>query len=201
MRRQLREDRRLDQPTRQIAGPAQPSPPQAPQPGSPPPTVIVPAAPYPGGPPRAPAPPPPNVAVPAPRPQAQAGYAPQAPPAPSHDVEGKKTVIVDVGSLFKSQVVGVLVAIEGEFEGEVYKLNDGENKIGRSKDCHVQLPSDSISRPHAVLIYKEGMFAIRTLAPDNPTYVNGERVSEVTQLSDGDSVKLGRTLLRFRSIS
>ena len=150
-------------------------------------------APNPGGPPPPAAPPPPTVAVPAPQ--------PQAPPAPSRDVEGKKTVIVDVGSLFKSQVVGVLVAIEGEFEGEVYKLKDGENKIGRSKDCHVQLPSDSISRPHALLIYKEGMFAIRTLAPDNPTYVNGERISEVTQLSDGDSVKLGRTLLRFRSVS
>ena len=197
MRRQLRQDRRPDQPTRQIGGPGQPYPPQAPQPGSPPPTVVVPA-PSPGAPLRPPAPPPPTVAVPAPQPQAPPG---SVPPSSPHDVEYKKTVIVGVDSLFKSQVVGVLIAIEGEFEGEVYKLHDGENKIGRTKDCHVQIASDSISRPHAMLIHKEGMFAIRTLVPDNPTYVNGERISEVAQLSDGDSVKLGRTVLRFRSVS
>jgi pSer/pThr/pTyr-binding forkhead associated (FHA) protein len=111
-----------------------------------------------------------------------------------------KTLLVNSAAVFTS-VVGVLVVVEGEFEGEIFRLRDGENKIGRTDDCDVQLPSQRISRPHAILIHKDGMFAIKPLKPENPVYVNDERIEEVAQLRDRDSLKLGRTTLRLLSVA
>jgi hypothetical protein len=144
------------------------------------------------------------VVVPRVPPQQQQPIPPSPPREPNagySDNAEEKTKIVDVRGLFKSHVVGVLVAIDGEYEGEVYKLRDGENTIGRTKDCQVQMPSQYISRPHALLIHKEGMFAIRPLSTENPTFVNDDRIMDVQQLTDGASIKVGRTTFRFRSVA
>ena len=97
--------------------------------------------------------------------------------------------------------MGVLVAVEGESEGEVYKLKDGENKIGRNPECDVQIPSRDISRPHAVLIHKNGAFAVRPIKAENPIYVNDERVEQVAQIGDRDFLRLGKTALRLLSVA
>jgi pSer/pThr/pTyr-binding forkhead associated (FHA) protein len=127
---------------------------------------------------------------------------PPTPPQPSRgDIDDAPTRYINTGDIFKSVVVGVLVAVEGESEGEVYKLKDGENKIGRNPECDVQIPSRDISRPHAVLIHKNGTFAVRPLKPENPIFVNDERVEEVAQIGDRDFLKLGKTTLRLLSVA
>ena len=62
--------------------------------------------------------------------------------------------------LVPHRVVGVLVAVEGDLEGEIYRVVDGENRIGRSPDCEIELGSKKISREHAKLIHRDGVFAI-----------------------------------------
>jgi len=148
------------------------------------PTVVV------RNPPVAPAAP----AVPA------APAAPAAPvaPAPASTGEGA-TEYVDVRSLAPTRVVGVLVAVDGELEGQVYRLEDGENRLGRSPTCNIELPSKKVSREHAKIIHQNGVFAIAPLSEQNPTLVNDEQ-TEGGELRDGDFVKVGRTTLRFRSI-
>lgn len=123
---------------------------------------------------------------------------PIASPAPASASDGR-TEYIDVSSLGPSQVVGVLVAVEGELEGQVYKLQDGENRIGRSPTCDVELASKKVSREHAKIIHQNGVFAIAPLSDQNPTLVNDNR-TEGGELSDGDYIKVGRTTLRFRSI-
>lgn len=97
------------------------------------------------------------------------------------------------------QVVGVLVAVDGELEGEIYRVADGENRLGRAEHCEIRLPSEKISREHAKIMHQGGVFAIAPLSDRNPTLVNGEP-TEGSELQDGDTIKVGRTTLRFRSV-
>lgn len=122
-------------------------------------------------------------------------------PAPqdSQSTAGGETEYIDTSSLVTGKVVGVLVGVEGEFEGQVYKLQDGENRIGRRPGCDVELASKKISREHAKIIHQGGVFAIAPLSEKNPTLVNDEP-TDGGELCDGDFVKIGRSVLRFRSI-
>jgi pSer/pThr/pTyr-binding forkhead associated (FHA) protein len=99
----------------------------------------------------------------------------------------------------RGKTVGVLVAVDGELEGEVFRVPDGESRLGRSDGCEVQLPSEWISREHSKLKHQDGIFVITALTDKNPTFVNNER-TEGTELKDGDFVKLGRTTFRFRTV-
>ena len=188
VRRDFHADRDLHHPTKEIAydprraapvpQPVRPSNPQPVHPHPPAATVVTPVNP----------PLPPN---PAP------AYVEPASPA---NLDSEKTVQRDVRGIFKNRVVGVLIAVEGECEGQVFALRDGENVIGRTKDCPVQIPSRFISRPHATVIHRDGMFAIRSLTDDHPTLVNGNRIEGTLQLADGASIEVGQTTLLLRSV-
>ncbi len=98
------------------------------------------------------------------------------------------------------KLVGVLVAVEGELEGEVFRVPDGESLMGRDKQCAIVLPSEWISRTHAKLVHSEGLFVVAPMSDKNPTFVNDER-TEGTELKDGDFLRLGKTTFRFRTVA
>jgi pSer/pThr/pTyr-binding forkhead associated (FHA) protein len=95
--------------------------------------------------------------------------------------------------------VGVLIAVEGELEGGVFGVPEGESRLGRAEGCEVRLASEWISREHARVKFQDGLFVIAPLSDKNPTFVNDER-TEGTELKDGDFVRLGRTTFRFRTV-
>lgn len=98
-------------------------------------------------------------------------------------------------------MVGVLIGIDGELQNEVFKLYDEKNTLGRAKTGQVVLPSEWISREHAEIIHQGGFFGLRALKGDeNPVLVNGEKVESGTELSDGDTISLGKTTLKFRTV-
>lgn len=183
--------RQRDDATVQIASPAAAPPPrQAPPPAAPP--QSAPPAP-PTAPPTAGPPPvaPPPAAPPA---------APPQPAAPSAGRMGEApTQYITAPKLDSGPVAGVLVGIEGELEGEVYKIRPGENKLGRSESCDVVLPSVKISREHATIFHEEGIFGIAPLSDKNATFVNDEPI-EASELSDGDVIRMGSSTFRFRTI-
>jgi pSer/pThr/pTyr-binding forkhead associated (FHA) protein len=96
--------------------------------------------------------------------------------------------------------MGVLIAVEGELEGDVFRVPDGENLIGRDKQCSIVVPSEWISRTHAKLVHRDGLFVVAPMSDKNPTFVNDER-TEGTELKDGDFLKLGKTTFRFRTVA
>jgi pSer/pThr/pTyr-binding forkhead associated (FHA) protein len=96
------------------------------------------------------------------------------------------------------RVVGVLVAVEGELEGTLARVVSGSNRVGRSPECEVWLPSEWISRHHARIDYRRGSFLVEA-SSDKPTVLNSEPI-ERGELQDGDTITLGTTTLRFRSI-
>jgi pSer/pThr/pTyr-binding forkhead associated (FHA) protein len=107
-------------------------------------------------------------------------------------------VVAAAGETPLGQVVGVLVAVEGELEGTIGPVVSGSNRLGRHPECEVCLPSEWISRHHARIEYKHGAFMIEA-SSDKPTIVNSERI-DGSELHDGDYITLGKTRLRFRSI-
>jgi pSer/pThr/pTyr-binding forkhead associated (FHA) protein len=97
--------------------------------------------------------------------------------------------------------VGVLACIDGSLAGELYKIHDGDNSLGR-EGGDVQMPSRRISRHHARIQHQDGVFVIEANAEvmdKNPTFLNEDEI-DAEALSDGDTIKLGDCTFRFRTI-
>jgi len=191
--RERKRDR--DEPTIQVqspiaAPPSTPPPPVNPIPVSQP----VQVAPTPAAAPVSSSAPPAQPSVPPPAPAPR----PAAPAASS-----EATQYVTVPPIDEGELVGLLVGIAGELKGQVFKLFDGDCRLGRSQECDVVLLDPKVSREHAKILGEGGEMVIIPLSDRNPVYLNDEKVSEADQLSDGDMLRLGNpgsSSFRFRTI-
>jgi pSer/pThr/pTyr-binding forkhead associated (FHA) protein len=85
----------------------------------------------------------------------------------------------------------MLVAYEGELEGERWVLDQDRVTIGRAPDCEVQLPKRQVSRYHARIERDDGGYLLRDLGSKNGTFVNGKEVrGEPCRLKDGDELQI-----------
>jgi diguanylate cyclase (GGDEF)-like protein len=85
------------------------------------------------------------------------------------------------------------VIIAGAQTGAMYKLDEGETVIGRSKDTAIRIDDDGVSRRHAKIVrHPDGTVAIVDLKSTNGTFCNGERV-DTHVLRDGDRIQIGTT--------
>jgi pSer/pThr/pTyr-binding forkhead associated (FHA) protein len=118
-----------------------------------------------------------------------------------------------VSGLHRSTPAELKAQLEAERAGEpfllyrepergqaIVPLATGPVTVGRGVGCDVCLAWDGdVSRVHAEL---ERMGGVWTVSDDglsrNGTYVNGERVSGRRRLRDGDAVRFGETVVRFR---
>jgi pSer/pThr/pTyr-binding forkhead associated (FHA) protein len=91
-----------------------------------------------------------------------------------------------------------LVIKNGGFEGMAFELTAEQTLIGRNPTTDITLLDEGISREHAIVLYDAASdsYSLEDLQSTNGTQVNGKRVRSVT-LTDGDEVKVGRTLFRF----
>ncbi len=62
----------------------------------------------------------------------------------------------------------------------------------------IQIDSATVSRRHARISIAGIDVAIEDLGSKNGTYVGGERLSAAVQLKDGDEIRTGSVVLRFR---
>ncbi len=71
-------------------------------------------------------------------------------------------------------------------------------KVGRHEENDVVIPSDIVSRQHAMLQRAEdGTYYLIDMGSRNGSFVNGSRVSVPVGLHDGDQISLGDSLLSF----
>ncbi len=85
----------------------------------------------------------------------------------------------------------MLIAHEGELEGERWVLDQDRVTIGRASDCEIVLPKRQVSRYHAMIERGETHYTVRDLDSKNGTYVNGEGVgAEPYPLKDGDEIQI-----------
>lgn len=96
-----------------------------------------------------------------------------------------------------------LLVQRGPTIGDWHLFSDGctEVIVGRGEEANFQLRDASVSRSHATFqIAPEGNGAVtlQDLGSTNGTRVNGRSVNEVVALDDGDLVRVGDVVLRFR---
>lgn len=89
-----------------------------------------------------------------------------------------------------------LVVLTGEFRGREFEVLRDNAKIGKSRQCEVTLPDDSVSRQHAEIEGERGLYKIRDQDSTNGTFVQGARVTEA-YLKPGDVITLGTVQVRF----
>ena len=85
-------------------------------------------------------------------------------------------------------------------DGRRLPLQPGENILGRDESC-IQIESPTVSRRHACIRISGTVAVVEDLGSKNGTFLNGERVSTVVGLKDGDEVQVGSVACRFRMTS
>jgi DNA-binding winged helix-turn-helix (wHTH) protein len=77
-------------------------------------------------------------------------------------------------------------------------LREGENCVGRDPSVNVWLDAKSVSRRHACIVVDCADATIRDLGSKNGTWVQGQRLTSETSLSDGDQIRFGSIRMTFR---
>jgi pSer/pThr/pTyr-binding forkhead associated (FHA) protein len=79
-----------------------------------------------------------------------------------------------------------------------YVLMEGATAtIGRLASNEICIPEQHVSRQHAVISYRDGIFMITDLGSANGTFVNDRQVTEPYPLASGDEIRLYVPLLNF----
>ncbi len=76
------------------------------------------------------------------------------------------------------------------------ELGEGDQRMGRSSECEIQLALNNISRVHCKVYQKGEDFVVEDLDSTNGTYVNGVQVSKCV-LRDGDILEVGEARVHF----
>ena len=87
-------------------------------------------------------------------------------------------------------------------DGKRVPLVSGENILGRESDGGgIRIESPTVSRRHARISVAAGSVSLEDLDSKNGTYVRGESVTAAVALKDGDEIRVGAVVLRFRMAS
>jgi DNA-binding winged helix-turn-helix (wHTH) protein len=85
------------------------------------------------------------------------------------------------------------------WERKIIPLVPGENVLGRDEEATVRIDSPGVSRRHARIVVEKGRARLEDLGSKNGTYLKEERLAGPGALEDGDTFRLGRLLLVYRS--
>ena len=97
------------------------------------------------------------------------------------------------------KLVGWLVSYTLDAMGVDYKLYEGRNIIGRDVNCNISVNDNMVSEKHTTLLFREGQYAIKDEMSTHGTFVNGSNIGfEPYLLQDGDEIKIGKTVFKFR---
>jgi pSer/pThr/pTyr-binding forkhead associated (FHA) protein len=69
-------------------------------------------------------------------------------------------------------------------------------RIGRAESADLRIETVEVSREHAEIFHRNGMWLVRDLGSTNGTHVNGKQIQEML-LSDGDILRVAETEFTF----
>jgi pSer/pThr/pTyr-binding forkhead associated (FHA) protein len=72
-----------------------------------------------------------------------------------------------------------------------FPLEKMTNVIGRAKSCDISVDDILISKKHFCIWYEDNEWRIKDLKSVNGTYLNGQIISEIYLLDDGDTIRAG----------
>ena len=88
-----------------------------------------------------------------------------------------------------------LIMLFDEFSKKAVPVLYWENSIGRSKRCDIFLNDTTVSREHAVLLRRDDGWSITDTGSKAGVFVNGEKISERTNIYLNDKIRIGSTTL------
>lgn len=101
---------------------------------------------------------------------------------------------------YSRKLVGWLVSYTLDSVGVDFRIFEGRNIIGRDPECSISIDDGYASGTHAVLLYRAGKYSITDQQSSHGTFVNDEDIDlEPRYLKDGDVIRVGKTVLKFRS--
>lgn len=101
------------------------------------------------------------------------------------------------------RIVGLLVSYSLNPAGEVLKLYEGRNIIGRDVTCDIVFNAPSVSGKHLVIVYyaANNTFVMQDQLSSNGTYVNGNFLAEEKHhLKTGDIIVIGAVKFVFLAV-
>lgn len=88
--------------------------------------------------------------------------------------------------------------LTGKSQGSELVLADpGELVVGRSGEAGLLLLDSMVSRKHARFRVDGGVVSVEDLGSANGTFVNGQKIRKAVELSAGDRVLIGATILKL----
>ena len=121
---------------------------------------------------------------------------------PQPQESGEKTVAINLDALnidSRRTVVGWIVAQNGNHRGEDFRIYDGKNILGTAADCDIVITDPFLSAKHCTIRHENGNFYVQDLDSMNGTFVNQKRCTKA-DLIDNDTIRLGRTEFKFKSL-
>jgi len=96
-----------------------------------------------------------------------------------------------------------LIVIEGPMKGLSFELADGTIFVGRSSKNDIQIKDETISRKQLKIFRIGNKFFAEDLKSTNGTSINSEKIipGEGYELSEGDAIAMGKTILRLAEVS
>lgn len=99
------------------------------------------------------------------------------------------------------KLVGWLVSFTIEENGIDFHIYEGRNIIGSDSACDIIVTGDpAVSGKHLTILHRMGHFKFRDEFSTNGTFVN-DVFEEEGNLKDGDMIRIGETIFKFRSIA
>lgn len=98
------------------------------------------------------------------------------------------------------KLVGVLISYNQNPSGDVYKILEGRNLLGRDYKCDIRISNDSkISGVHLLILYREaeGIYWATDQDSSNGTFINDTFAGERSQLNNGDIISIGNSKFVF----
>ena len=96
----------------------------------------------------------------------------------------------------------LLVVERGPVPTTRIPLQSEQLTIGRSAGNDLVMADPEVSRRHIRIVRRADGFAVEDTGSTNGTFVNGQRITHLTLLQDGDTIDLGDTVrLRYLSAS
>ena len=124
---------------------------------------------------------------------------PTGPEAGNSDYSRADTGIHDDDMSGSAVEGGRLVCVEGPVKGQEFPLLAGPTYIGRGVSNEIVIEDGSVSRVHAVVHFRDGIFSIEDKDSNNGLEVNGEKISAGT-LTSGDEVVFGSVVFKFLEV-
>ncbi len=93
----------------------------------------------------------------------------------------------------------VIYTKEPTLLGRRFVLDNSPTRIGRGGENQIVLEGDSVSRRHAHLDQRTGVWWCVDDGSTNGSYVNDEQIMRESRLGNGDRIKIGPTIFKFLS--